>query len=187
MVACQHFRAVTGVGDTLLDEYSTPVETAPMPSLPDMSGFGGSGGTPSIDMSGLGQLARHGVERPDAEPRATPGDAAGLLTRRHPHPDSEEVPPCTPAPRRRCREAAAPDRVAPPDDARPDHRPGADPVARPLARLAGRRSRAPRRAEASSRASPRPPAARSPSRSSPPAAASASPTSGRSRTAPSAA
>jgi hypothetical protein len=56
MVACQHFRAVTGVGDTLLDEYSTPVETQPMPSLPDMSGFGGSGAVPGLDMSGIGQL-----------------------------------------------------------------------------------------------------------------------------------
>ena len=56
MVACQHFRAVTGVGDTMLDEYSTPVETEPMPSLPDMSGFGGSGTAPGIDMAGLSQL-----------------------------------------------------------------------------------------------------------------------------------
>lgn len=59
MVACQHFRAVTGVGDALLDEYSDPVETQPMPSLPDMSGFGGMGagnGAAGIDMSGLGQL-----------------------------------------------------------------------------------------------------------------------------------
>ena len=56
MVACQHFRAVTGVGDTMLDEYSTPVETQPMPSLPDMSGFGGAGAMPGLDMSGLGQL-----------------------------------------------------------------------------------------------------------------------------------
>ena len=56
MVACQHFRAVTGVGDTMLDEYSTPVETEPMPSLPDMSGFGGSGAAPGIDMAGLSQL-----------------------------------------------------------------------------------------------------------------------------------
>jgi hypothetical protein len=59
MVACQHFRAVTGVGDALLDEYSDPVETQPMPSLPDMSGFGGmpvAGAMPGIDMSGISQL-----------------------------------------------------------------------------------------------------------------------------------
>lgn len=59
MVACQHFRAVTGVGDALLDEYSDPVETQPMPSLPDMSGFGGmpaAGALPGIDMSGISQL-----------------------------------------------------------------------------------------------------------------------------------
>jgi hypothetical protein len=55
MVACQHFRAVSGVGDTLLEEYSAPVETAPMPSLPDMSSFGG-GAKPALDTSGLGQL-----------------------------------------------------------------------------------------------------------------------------------
>ena len=59
MVACQHFRAVTGVGDALLDEYSAPVETQPMPSLPDMSGFGGmptGGGMQGIDMGGVAQL-----------------------------------------------------------------------------------------------------------------------------------
>lgn len=62
MIACQHFRAVTGVGDTMLDEYSAPVETQPMPSLPDMSGFGGggfgggAGGMPALDNAGLGQL-----------------------------------------------------------------------------------------------------------------------------------
>ncbi|MGQ0564365.1 MAG: hypothetical protein ACT4OK_04760 [Gemmobacter sp.] len=53
MVACQHFRAVTGVGDTMLAEYSTPVETQPTPSLPAMSG---SGGPPGIDMTGITQL-----------------------------------------------------------------------------------------------------------------------------------
>ena len=58
MVACQHFRAVTGVGDSLLEEYSSPVETAAMPSLPEISGFGGapSGGTPGVDMTGINQL-----------------------------------------------------------------------------------------------------------------------------------
>jgi hypothetical protein len=55
MVACQHFRAVSGVGDSLLEEYSTPEPTAAMPSLPDMSSFGG-GAMPSLDTSGLGQL-----------------------------------------------------------------------------------------------------------------------------------
>ena len=41
----------------MLDEYSAPVESEPMPSLPDMSGFGGAGaGMAGIDMSGLGQL-----------------------------------------------------------------------------------------------------------------------------------
>ena len=63
MVACQHFRAVTGLGDAMLDEYATPVETQPMPSLPDMGAFGGfggggggGGGMPSIDTSGIDQL-----------------------------------------------------------------------------------------------------------------------------------
>lgn len=59
MIACQHFRAVTGVGDTLLDEYSEPVETAPQPSLPDFGGMGGMGGggaMPNIDMGGISQL-----------------------------------------------------------------------------------------------------------------------------------
>lgn len=58
MVACQHFRAVTGVGDTLLDEYSSPVETPAMPSLPDnMSRMGlPGGGAPGIDMGGISQL-----------------------------------------------------------------------------------------------------------------------------------
>jgi hypothetical protein len=57
MVACQHFRAVTGVGDSLLEEYSSPVETSPMPSLPNMSGFaGGGGGMPGMDMGGISQL-----------------------------------------------------------------------------------------------------------------------------------
>lgn len=55
MIACQHFRAVTGVGDALLDEYSEPVETTAQPSLPD---FGGTGGMsiPGIDMGGVDQL-----------------------------------------------------------------------------------------------------------------------------------
>lgn len=58
MVACQHFRAVTGVGDALLEEYSAPVETPPMPSLPSMSGFdvSSAGGTGGIDMGGITQL-----------------------------------------------------------------------------------------------------------------------------------
>jgi len=55
VIACQHFRAVTGLGDTMLDEYSRPVETQPQPSLPDMAAFGGMGAT-GIDMTGLGQL-----------------------------------------------------------------------------------------------------------------------------------
>lgn len=56
MVACQHFRAVAGLGDAMLDEYATPVETQPMPSLPDMGGFGGGGGLPTIDTTGIDQL-----------------------------------------------------------------------------------------------------------------------------------
>ncbi len=61
MVACQHFRAVTGVDDAQLEEYSTPVETTPQPSLPDMSAMGAVGGgggmaMPGVDMSGLTQL-----------------------------------------------------------------------------------------------------------------------------------
>ena len=54
LVACQHFRAVTGVGDTMMAEYAAPTETQPMPSLPAMSGSGG--GAPGIDMTGINQL-----------------------------------------------------------------------------------------------------------------------------------
>lgn len=54
LVACQHFRAVTGVGDTMMAEYAAPTETQPMPSLPSMSGSGG--GAPGVDMTGINQL-----------------------------------------------------------------------------------------------------------------------------------
>ena len=58
MIACQHFRAVTGVGDALLDEYSQPEPTAPQPSLPDIGGIGGMAGMamPGVDMGGITQL-----------------------------------------------------------------------------------------------------------------------------------
>lgn len=61
MIACQHFRAVTGVGDALLDEYSKPVETSAHPSLPDFGGMGGmsgggAGAMPNLDMGGIDQL-----------------------------------------------------------------------------------------------------------------------------------
>ncbi len=60
MTACQHFRAVTGFGDTMLDEYSDPVQSAAMPSLPDlgsMAGGGGGGGVASgIDPAAMSQL-----------------------------------------------------------------------------------------------------------------------------------
>ncbi|MFA3916418.1 hypothetical protein [Ruegeria hyattellae] len=59
--AAQHFRAVTGIGDGLIDEYSEPVETHAAPSLPDlggMSGMGGMGGgaMPPVDMTGVNAL-----------------------------------------------------------------------------------------------------------------------------------
>ncbi len=60
MTACQHFRAVTGFGDTMLDEYSDPVQSAAMPSLPDLGSMGGpsgaGGGGMGIDTAAIGQL-----------------------------------------------------------------------------------------------------------------------------------
>ncbi|MGL4321754.1 MAG: hypothetical protein ACRCS3_12915, partial [Paracoccaceae bacterium] len=59
MTACQHFRAVTGFGDTMLDEYSDPVQSAAMPSLPDLGSMGGpsgAGGGMGIDTAAIGQL-----------------------------------------------------------------------------------------------------------------------------------
>lgn len=57
IIAAQHFRAVTGIGDGMMNEYSEPVETYAAPSLPEgsgMSGFGGGG--MQIDMSGVNNL-----------------------------------------------------------------------------------------------------------------------------------
>jgi len=57
LIACQHFRAVAGVGEALLDEYTSPEPTPSQPSLPDMTGFGAkNGGMPGIDMGGITQL-----------------------------------------------------------------------------------------------------------------------------------
>ncbi|MEQ9258880.1 MAG: hypothetical protein RIG84_07255 [Roseovarius sp.] len=66
MVACQHFRAVNGVNDTMLSEYAEPEVLPATPSLPDfgmgaMGGMGGGmqggmGGMGGIDMAGLNQL-----------------------------------------------------------------------------------------------------------------------------------
>ncbi|MGI9501596.1 MAG: hypothetical protein ACR2RE_00890, partial [Geminicoccaceae bacterium] len=60
MIACQHFRAVTGVGDAMLDEYSDPVETSALPSIPDIGGIGGmapiGGAGSGIDLGGIDQL-----------------------------------------------------------------------------------------------------------------------------------
>lgn len=62
MVACQHFRAVNGVGDTMLSEYAEPEATVATPSLPDIGGIGSmagggiGGGMTGIDMAGLNQL-----------------------------------------------------------------------------------------------------------------------------------
>ena len=61
MRACQHFRAVTGVGDSLMHEYSEPVETIAQPSLPDIGivdGIGGGGGMgmPQFNMGGIEEL-----------------------------------------------------------------------------------------------------------------------------------
>ena len=67
MRACQHFRAVTGVGDSLVHEYSEPVETQPMPSLPDFGSMGSMGGIgggdggmgmPGLNADGVAELRR---------------------------------------------------------------------------------------------------------------------------------
>jgi len=55
MVACQHFRAVAGIGDGMLEEYAAPVEVAAQPSLPDIAGLG-AGDSPGIDMAELNRL-----------------------------------------------------------------------------------------------------------------------------------
>lgn len=61
IVAAQHFRAVTGIGDGLMNEYSEPVETYASPSLPDgggLAGIGaiGGGAVPGVDMTGINEL-----------------------------------------------------------------------------------------------------------------------------------
>lgn len=58
MVASQHFRAVSGVRDSMVDEYSQPVETIAAPSLPAAGGMagGGAGGIGGIDLSGIEQI-----------------------------------------------------------------------------------------------------------------------------------
>lgn len=58
MTACQHFRAVTGFGDTMLDEYSDPVQSAATPSLPDLGSMvgGGGGSGMGVDAAAIGQL-----------------------------------------------------------------------------------------------------------------------------------
>ncbi|MFV0385045.1 hypothetical protein [Paracoccus sp. (in: a-proteobacteria)] len=58
IIAAQHFRAVTGIGDGLMNEYSEPVEVYAAPSLPSGGGMAGMGGgaMAGVNMEGISQL-----------------------------------------------------------------------------------------------------------------------------------
>lgn len=61
VVSAQHFRAVTGINDRMMNEYSEPVESYASPSLPDGGGLAGiagpgGGGMPGVDMAGINEL-----------------------------------------------------------------------------------------------------------------------------------
>ncbi|GAA3876811.1 hypothetical protein [Celeribacter arenosi] len=70
MVASQHFRAVTGLGDAQLSEFSEPEAATAVPSLPDIGGMGGGmgGSVPGVNMDAVAQLqqmANSGTTDPD--------------------------------------------------------------------------------------------------------------------------